>query len=174
MKTSFLNLLISVTLILFLILGISVNERKELSSSSIKIINYYNEFSEEKLIKFIDSLNFKYPEIILAQAKLESGHFKSNVFKSNHNLFGMKQALSRVTLNRGTKNGHALYNKWEDSVMDYALWYATYAYNCNSEEEFLNLLDKTYAEDEFYKNRLKTIVTTQNLKKKFSKNNLKV
>jgi hypothetical protein len=44
------------------------------------VIREYNGFSESKLIEKIDQLNFRYPHIILAQAKLESGHFKSTIF----------------------------------------------------------------------------------------------
>jgi len=161
-------------IILFLILtffsSFYVKEDEKVQLLPPTIISCSNEFSETKLIDLIDSLNFKYPEIVLAQAKLESGYFTSNIFKANNNLFGMKQAYSRVTLNKGNKNGHALYSKWEESVIDYALWYSTYASNCKTEDEFLNLLHKIYAEDNIYKNQLKKIIVIQDLKKKFRKN----
>ena len=44
------------------------------------VIREEKEFSEEKLIEKIHRLNFKFPHIVLAQAKLESGNFKSAIF----------------------------------------------------------------------------------------------
>jgi uncharacterized FlgJ-related protein len=134
--------------------------------------SYEEEFTEEKLIFFIDKLNFQYPEIILAQTILETGYYKSEVFCINNNLFGMRQPFSRVNLSGGTKNGHSYYNNWVESIIDYGFWYSTYAYKCTSKEEFLDLLNKTYAEDENYKVKLIEIVKTQNLEEKFKKNEL--
>jgi len=81
-----------------------------------------NEFSEEKLIGVLTDLNIKFPHIVLAQSKLETGQFKSNIFKENHNLFGMKEAKIRVNLAKGTQYGHAFYNNWIESVYDYAFY----------------------------------------------------
>ncbi len=53
-------------------------------------------FSEEALIELIKDCNLKYPHIVLAQAKVESGHYKSRIFKQNNNLFGMRRARIRV------------------------------------------------------------------------------
>ena len=68
------------------------------------VIREYNEFSETKLIEKIDQLNFRYPHIILAQAKLESGNFKSSIFLENHNMFGMKEAKLRSNLANSVKS----------------------------------------------------------------------
>lgn len=47
-------------------------------------------------------------EIVLAQARLETGDFTSNLCRTKHNLFGMK------------RNGrYASYARWQDSVADY-------------------------------------------------------
>jgi hypothetical protein len=61
-------------------------------------------------------------KIILAQAKLESGHFSSDIFLENNNPFGMKQARSRETTAVGTHRGHAVYPTVEHAVKDYILW----------------------------------------------------
>ena len=47
-------------------------------------------------------------EIVLAQARLETGNFKSRRCKEDKNLFGMK---------RGKR--YARYKRWQDSVADY-------------------------------------------------------
>ena len=48
-------------------------------------------FSEKALVNLLVSCNVKFPHIVLAQAKLESGNYSSKMFKVNHNLFGMKK-----------------------------------------------------------------------------------
>ena len=68
---------------------------------------------------------------------------------------------------RGTQYGHAYYNNWEESILDYAFWYSTYASKCKSEEEFYQLLDKVYAENELYSKKLKNIIEEEQLKDKF-------
>ncbi len=54
-------------------------------------------FSEEALIDLLRSSNIKYPYIVLAQAKIESGNYTSKVFRENNNLFGMKEPNVRTT-----------------------------------------------------------------------------
>lgn len=134
-----------------------------------KVYELPNTFSEEKLIELIAKMNFKFPEVVLAQARLESGYYNSELFLNNSNLFGMRVAGSRITLNQGKKQGYANYTDWKESVIDYSLWYATYAYEYNTQEEFLDLLNRTYAEDGSYKVKLLSIVKEQDLKEKFLK-----
>jgi hypothetical protein len=107
------------TILIFCLLGVtshpshpSVSEYEPLFLS----VNI-NEFSEDKLVESIQKLNFRFPHIVLAQAKHESGHFKSNIFKESNNMFGMKEAKVRLNLAKGTQFGHAYYDNWEDSVI---------------------------------------------------------
>ena len=97
--------------------------------NKVLIINESNQFSEEKLRHFILELNIKFPHIVLAQAKLESGHFKSKMFLTNNNFFGMKVARKRPTTNKGEQYGHAYYESWKDCVVDYAFYQAAYLNN---------------------------------------------
>ena len=137
-------------------------------TESILLVKNQNEFTEEKLIAKIKELNFKFPHIVLAQAKLETGTYNSRIFKENNNLFGMKEARVRLNLTQGTQYGHAYYNDWEESVMDYALWYASYASDCRSEKQLYRLLDRQYAEADQYVSSLKHIVLTENLTEIFN------
>jgi uncharacterized FlgJ-related protein len=137
-------------------------------TESIILIQDQNKFTEEKLIAKIKELNFKFPHIVLAQAKLETGTYSSRIFKENNNLFGMKEARVRLNLAQGTQYGHAYYNDWEESVMDYALWYASYASDCRSEKQLYRLLDRQYAEADQYVSSLKHIVLTENLTEIFN------
>ncbi|MAO24110.1 MAG: hypothetical protein CMJ25_25445 [Phycisphaerae bacterium] len=154
--------------ILFLGLTFSPRDPEVITETEkILIIDEANEFSEEKLIEKIAKLNFKFPHIILAQSILETGHYDSKIFKENHNLFGMKEARVRLNLAEGTQYGHAYYNNWEESVMDYALWYSTYAYKCKTEKQLYKLLDKQYAEAAAYVSSLQHVIEINNLKEKF-------
>ena len=131
------------------------------------VVREYNEFSETKLIEKISQLNFRYPHIILAQSYQETGHYKSGIFLENHNLFGMKQAQLRSTLAKGTNRGHAYYENWQESVIDYALFYSTYLSDIKTEGEYFEYLRQNYAEDPTYVQRLKSLIKKRDLKNKF-------
>tara|TARA_R110002126_G_scaffold177758_1_gene326707 strand:+ start:755 stop:1333 length:579 start_codon:yes stop_codon:yes gene_type:complete len=124
-------------------------------------------FSEDALIELLKSCNIKYPHIVLAQAKIESANFTSNIFKKNNNLFGMKQARVRVTTSLGTKNNHSYYRDWIDCVYDYAMYQANVMCNIDTEDEYFTKLGDKYAEDSTYVSTVKNVIIKQNLKKNF-------
>ena len=163
---------IGIAIGLLLVLGFTVKPKDKIQTLSqeekLIVIREYNEFSEQKLIEKIKQLNFRYPHIILAQAKLESGHFKSTIFLENNNMFGMKEAKLRANLAKGTNRNHAYYDSWQDSVLDYALYYSTYLYKIKTEGEYFEYLRQNYAEDPTYVQRLKQIIKKQELKNKFN------
>jgi uncharacterized FlgJ-related protein len=157
---------------LLLIFGFTSNPANKVENLSqeerLIVIREYSGFSESKLIEKIDQLNFRYPHIILAQAKLESGHFKSTIFLENNNMFGMKEAKLRANLAKGTNRGHAYYDTWQDCILDYALYYSTYLSDIRTEGEYFEYLRQNYAEDPTYVQRLKQIIKKQDLKSKFN------
>lgn len=101
-------------------------------------------FSEARLKEFILELNLKFPEIVLAQAKLESGNFKSRAFLQQNNLFGLHVAKQRPTLAKKGSGLLAKYNTWKESVIDYAFLVADRLRKIDSQEEYLAYLDKNY------------------------------
>lgn len=122
-------------------------------SSSENEITYqglYNEILEQGL---------EFPDIVFAQAILESGHFKSKVFQENKNLFGMKQPLKRPTISKGRANGYAVYEFWQESVEDYHM-YQEYSFKNRtiSRSQYLKRLDKTYASTKNYSKKLLGII----------------
>lgn len=121
------------------------------------IINDANQFSEDKLKQFILELNIKFPHIVLAQAKLESGYFKSKMFRENNNFFGMKVAKRRPTTNKGEQYGHAYFDSWRDCVVDYALYQSSYLNDIKTEEQYFAYLRANYAEDPTYVEKLKKL-----------------
>ena len=125
---------------------------------SVIIVNDYenSNFSPQALYDYIKELNLAHPDIIFAQAVIESGHFKSVVFKNNHNLFGMKEGYRRPNTCKGVEMNHAYYDTWKESVLDYALFQASYLRSLKTEEQYLEYLDQNYAESGNYK---KTIIS---------------
>jgi uncharacterized FlgJ-related protein len=117
-----------------------------------------NKFTPERLKEYILELNIRFPHIVYAQAQLETGNFTSHIFKVNSNLFGMKEAKRRPTTNKGTENGHAFFNHWKESVVDYAFYQAAYLNDIRSEKEYWEYLGQNYAEDPNYISKLKKII----------------
>jgi uncharacterized FlgJ-related protein len=148
---------------------ISVNTMEIKDYEHILEINISGEreFTEDKLVRKLKELNIRYPHIVLAQAKLESNNYSSRIFIDNNNLFGMKEARVRINLAKGTQYKHAYYNTWQESVLDYAFWMATYGSKCKTEQQYYNLLNG-YAEDSNYQAKLKNIIKKNNLKSKFN------
>ena len=105
------------------------------------------EFSAEALLAYMKKLKIKYPETVLAQAILETGNFTSDIFKENHNLFGMKVAGSRPTSAIGTNRNHAQYRNWKESVMDYALFqsFIIAKLPSNNKQEYRTYIQKFYS-----------------------------
>jgi len=156
-----LIILVSTTIVSFNIMEVEDYERiLEINISGDR------EFTEEKLIRKLKELNIKYPYIVLAQAKLESSNYSSRIFVESNNLFGMKEAKSRINLAKGTQYNHAYYDSWYESVLDYAFWAATYGSKCKTEQQYYNLLSG-YAEDPQYESKLKNLIKRENLKNKF-------
>lgn len=135
-----------------------VQEQYVNQESEVMIITKYNQFSEDKFKTMLIDMNFKFPDIVHAQAILETGTFSSRIFKENNNLFGMKISRLRPTTHKGEHNGHAYYDDWKDSVLDYALYQARYLNNLKTREEYLSYLNRVYAEDTLYVSKLRTII----------------
>ena len=125
------------------------------------ILRENNKFNEDKLKDYINSLNIKFPHIVIAQSKLESNNYTSTIFKANNNLFGMKEARIRPTTNKGTNLGHAVFDNWKDSVLDYAFFQAAYMKEIKTEDEYYKYLGANYAEDTNYVKKVKQIVAQE-------------
>jgi uncharacterized FlgJ-related protein len=124
-------------------------------------------FTEESFVELLKELNVRFPHIVLAQSIVETGHWTSNIFKENHNLFGMKQARVRVNTARGTQYNHAYYDNWRESVYDYAFYQCRYLGSIKTEDEYFKYLSESYAEADGYINILKKVIQKENLVKKF-------
>lgn len=114
--------------------------------------------NQESVHKFIEGINLKFPEVVLAQTLLESGNFQAKNVSTNNNLFGMKHPRQRPTLSLGIKNGYANFESWRHSIADYAIWQSKFGRKCKTQEEYLNLLANIYASDSNYKKKLLNLI----------------
>ncbi len=124
-------------------------------------------FSQDRLISMLKDLNVDYPHIVMAQSILETGHFKSDIFLENNNLFGMKQARRRITTAEGTSRNHAYYNHWRGSVYDYAFYQCRYLSKLDSEEAYFTYLGASYAEAKNYVAMLNQVIKKNDLEELF-------
>lgn len=139
-----------------------VNDIKFISTETKAIIiKENNEFSQAKLKEFILSLKIKYPEIVMAQAQIETGSFTSKIFRENNNLFGMKLSFNRPSTAKMAQYDHAYYTNWKESVYDYALYSACYLKNIHSQTEYLEYLKQNYAEDPNYIDKIRKIINKE-------------
>jgi uncharacterized FlgJ-related protein len=151
------------TIFLLLALQTGASNLNELTANerSLKIYFRNADFSPETFKLYLQFIGVSNTEIVFKQAKLETAHFKSNVFKRCNNLFGMK--VSRIRKN--TTSGFILadfgkvakYSHWTDSVNDYLLWQSIQMpkFYTGNYYEFLELAG--YATNKNYNNILKNI-----------------
>lgn len=113
---------------------------------------------QDSIFTEIFNIRIEHPDIVYAQAVLETGNFQSKLFIEGNNCFGMKVPAQRPTLARSILYGHASFNTWKESIYDYAIWQSRYCKNL-TREQYLNFLSKNYAECSEYVNKLLHIIS---------------
>lgn len=99
----------------------------------------------ENLLAVLQQYGVKFPQIVAAQALLETGYFTSRVCLENNNLFGL----------RCPSNGsYYTFNSWEESIKAYKD-YVQYKYKGGNYYNFPDGIE--YAEDGEYINKVKQI-----------------
>jgi flagellum-specific peptidoglycan hydrolase FlgJ len=132
----------------------------ELGKEHVEEVQSFKELTEEELsfkdsLKlYIDELKIRYPDIVYRQAVIESENFTSRFFLENNNLFGMKQVYSRPSTQIGIDRGYGVYRNWKESVLDYAIYQAWSGKELDR-DAYLDMLQKKYAIDKNYKEKLK-------------------
>ena len=96
------------------------------------------ELTIPNLLAEIKKNGIKYPKIVLAQAILETGWFKSSVCRSKHNLFGLTNPRTKT---------YYEFNHWTESVKAY---YTKVQYRYSGGNYLLWLKKIGYAEDKGY------------------------
>lgn len=151
--------LVSILTFIFGIFGYSLNKEEKSkipkhTSDTIQVENtwidtvcFKDKHPSESLMDALLYYEVKHPEIVYAQAILETGHFKSNLCINHNNLFGLYNSR---------KQEFYTFNHWTDSIEAY-IKYIQYRYiPPNDYYEFLDNIG--YAEDPNYINKLKKIV----------------
>lgn len=109
--------------------------------------SFYSKTPQEGLWDALIYYDIKHPEIVYAQALLETGYFKSKGCIRDHNLFGLYNSKKRQ---------YHKFSHWTESVKAYKEW-VQYKYKPpNDYYEFLSSLP--YATDKNYIKILKQIV----------------
>lgn len=116
--------------------------------------NINSSFSAGQFYNYLKELNVKFPEVVFAQACLETGNFKSKIFRDNHNCFGMKLSGRRPTTTHELENDHALYSNWKESVVDYAFYQAYFLSDLKTKQEYMSFIEANYSETPGYTQRL--------------------
>jgi uncharacterized FlgJ-related protein len=140
---------------------ITIEKTKHHFHKKTLYISECDKFSEKAFMQYMKSINIKFPEVVFQQAKLESGGFKSHLFKTKHNLFGMKKAMQRATLSIGKPGEYAYFKSWKECVIDYALYQTRYFSKVKTQEEYINELCKNYAENGNYKQLITELCNTK-------------
>ena len=97
--------------------------------------------TDQQVYNELKKYNIKYPHIVLAQAKLETGNYTSELCKKHGNLFGLKG-----------KKGYVKFNHWKKSVKAYRDW-VQYKYKGGDYYVFLKKIG--YASDPRYIEKIK-------------------
>lgn len=110
---------------------------------------FMNKSAEEGLKEALIYYDIKFPEIVYAQAVLETGHFKSTGCLKHNNLFGLYDSKA--------KRYHR-FNHWVESVVAYKKWIQR---RYRPPEDYYVFLKRIkYAGDPEYINKLKQIVNS--------------
>lgn len=99
--------------------------------------------NDSSLIRELVKNDVMQVNVALAQAKLETGYYKSKVCKENKNLFGIKYHKCKYVV--GDKNNHASYKTYKDNIKCYA----------HVQKRYLKNIDGKYAEAPDYITTLK-------------------
>ncbi len=130
-------------------------------------IGEYNFLKNEKIptndttvYKFIKETGCWYPEIIMAQYVIESNHGKSGLSQDYNNCFGMKYVgkngrWSTQVVDVKGYGDYGTYVNWQLSVIDRQLWdFAIFKGAKPTRDYYLNILEKLYAEDPNYLDKI--------------------
>ncbi|NCD06251.1 MAG: hypothetical protein EOL97_09035 [Spirochaetia bacterium] len=164
-----MNKIINITVIVYIAVAITtllyINTNTEIENNSEFVIfnttfpinvEQDSTLTKENLIIFLDNLNVRFPEIVYAQCMLETGGLSSYLCHNNNNLFGMTSIGDRINRANGSKEGFAYFNKWQHSVVDYAIYQALYL-NKKDKDEYYVYLTTYYAEDPNYISKLQVL-----------------
>lgn len=118
---------------------------------------FMSKSADEGLIEALEYHNIHHPDIVYAQALLETGNFTSEGCLVHNNLFGL--------YNSRTKR-HCRFNHWSESVIAYKEWIQR---RYKPPEDYYKFLVRIrYASDPQYIQKLKQIISENNDKRRYA------
>lgn len=108
---------------------------------------FFDKPAKEGLREALVYYDIQYPDIVYAQAILETGHFQSVGCVKYHNLFGLYDSK---------RHRYHRFNHWTESVIKYKEWIQKRYKPPEDYYKFLNRIG--YASDPRYVNKLKSII----------------
>ena len=110
------------------------------------IPSFINKSPKEGLKEALEYYDVKHPKTVLAQAKLETGNYKSKACNIYNNLFGLRKP----------DGSYYKFNSWQESVKAYKNWIQN---KYTPPNDYYNFLDSMgYAEDINYTNKLRNMI----------------
>ena len=149
MKITALFIVIAIAITSLMSLGKST-ETKSINVKSTKVEDTITKsvdstlLTKELLVSYLLHKKIQHPEVAYAIIRQES-NLSSNLFKTNNNLFGMRQPGVRPTKSLGSKKGFAHFESWQHSVEDYKLYLEFVGGHEMSKNQYLAHLDRNYA-----------------------------
>lgn len=154
MRQRVFNILISIAVFgLGIIQYLDHTSKKDSRKITVKVViddkepSFIGKSPKEGLMEALLYYDIKHPEIVYAQAVLETGNFKSQLCVQHNNLFGLYNSK---------QSRYFKYNHWSESVKGYKNMIQNRYKPPNDYYKFLNNIG--YAEDPRYINKLKRIV----------------
>lgn len=109
--------------------------------------DFFSKSPQEGLIEALEYYKVKHPQIVYAQAVLETGHFKSDLCLNGNNLFGLYNSK---------KHRYYTFDHWKDCIIAYK---EMIQYKYKDGDDYLNFLKEIgYAEDSEYICKLKELI----------------
>ena len=104
-----------------------------------------------EFLKVCDSLGVHHPNVVYAQARLESGNFTSAHYRNRHNCLGIYDSK---------RKRYASFESWQDCVKAYRdrVQYRCKTPNCTDEEYIQWLIKIGYAQDKTYASKIRRMM----------------
>lgn len=158
MKQSTYNIIISLSVSILALLQVCHYLEDKPPKVKIEFIisdekpSFYGKSPQEGLMEALEYYGVKHPQIVYAQAVLETGNFKSDACLINNNLFGLYDSRNKK---------YYEFDHWTNSVEAYVSM-VQYKYKGDNDKPpndyYRFLSDIGYAEDPHYINKVKRIV----------------
>lgn len=118
-----------------------------ISDTITPVPDFYNKPAKDGLKEALIYYDVQFPDIVYAQAILETGHFKSKGCLEHHNLFGLYNSRA---------NRYHRFSHWTESIIAYKEWIQRRYRHPEDYYWFLQRIN--YASDSLYTSKLKQIV----------------